>query len=120
MLFSGPDGIITGTSDRFRAAVDDEEPDDADRLRGNLQRTKLLEFLGEADEVTRSATDRKHRHIVSRATLGPVCTLLIEFDSGEVLQVMPDGSRMEDWRLIAVVRPDDKHLVVEGGKAEFQ
>jgi hypothetical protein len=114
----GPNGAITGYSDRFDAVQEESEIDPDHLGRGNLQRARLLELLGEFDAETNSAVDPAGRHIVVAADIGICASLDIVFSNGNRLQVFPDSSGLEDWRFFDCQDQNAPHLVVLGGRIE--
>jgi len=111
-------GFVTGTGDRFMAAVDGFEINWDDQRAGNLQRLRLCELLGGFDEMTRSAINPEKRLIVTAVTSDQYAGLDIHFDGDVRLQVFADRSSEENWRFLST-HDSGQHLVVEGACLEW-
>jgi hypothetical protein len=115
----GPDGIITGSSDRNEPPANDEEIDRNDARAGSLQEVRLAALFATYDPETRSHVNATENLVVVAVTadrFGGVDILLM----GDVrLQVFPDGSLGEDWRFLDA-SGGKPHFVAEAGKFTFE
>jgi hypothetical protein len=106
--------VVTGTSDRFtepdeRAGSADDAPQS-----GNLQRVRIAALLKEYDKSTASYVNAAGGLVVVSVSADKYGGADLFLSGGYRLQIFPDGSREEDWRLLQV---GGKHLVIEGGQA---
>jgi hypothetical protein len=114
----GENGIVTGLMDRFEGRQPEEDPVDDDAKTGNLQRVRLLDFMGGFDEETRSHVDLAGQRIVTAIKADNHGSLEIAFNDETLLQLFPSSSSSEDWRFFATAPEDSEHFVIVGGKIE--
>ncbi len=108
------EGVLTGASDRFAPPSEGAEVNDEDKRSGNLQRVRIQSLLNGYDSSTKSyvnATDNLVVISVSSDKWGGADLLL---SGGYRLQIFPDSSLDEDWRVIETGGP---HIVIEAGRA---
>jgi len=108
-------GIVTGRYDVFEPPRDDAEIDEDDQRDGNLQCVRIGNLLKGYDETTRShinSTDSLFVEAVAASRYGDID---IHLSGGYRLQILPAGSKAEDWRFFEM---DGPHFVVSGGRVE--
>lgn len=110
----GADGPITGQSDRFEPPFAGADINHDDTRAGTLQEVCLAELLKGFDEATRSHVNRTNGLVVVSASSNRYGDLEIAFSGDIRLQLFPDGSTEEQWRLFATEK-DAPHFVFEGG-----
>jgi hypothetical protein len=104
--------IVTGSADLYRPrAASEAEPENP---REGLQEHLLEEIFTEHDEATHSLTDTTRTMIVQSVSADDHGGLEIMFSGDLRLQIFPNGSGGEDWRLLGLDNPD-RHFVVSGG-----
>jgi hypothetical protein len=106
----GPRGVVTGRSDLWepllgpRRAGWDYERD------GNVLDDRLWRLLGGYDKRTRSAVNDSSRLTVESVAADAVGGAAIRMSGGYHLELFPEASRGEEWRLF--VPGSDHHFVV--------
>jgi hypothetical protein len=111
----GREGIVTGSYDYYEPVDADKEVDLNDRQAGNLQRKRLGDLLRKYDASTRSWVNDTG-HLVVEAVSADDCGGFELMLSGDFrLQIVPCGTRGEDWRFFAP-GIEEHHLVIEGGR----
>lgn len=108
-----PSGIVTGSGDRHEPPVPEEVVIEENWCRGDLQSKKLSELLGGSDPETRSILNVGALLLVQAVDADKDGEIEIALSGGYKLQVFPDGSSYEAWRLFV---PGDKttHFVFPG------
>ncbi|TCM53251.1 hypothetical protein C8J36_107214 [Rhizobium sp. PP-F2F-G48] len=107
------DTVYTGTSDRLIGPADGKEVDNGDPRSGSLQDVKLASLLGGYDEKTRSFLNTSEQLIVTSVNVDSFGGADLLLSGDYRLQIFPDGSCEEDWRLVEM---KGRHLVIEGGR----
>jgi len=102
---TGPLGIVTGSSDRHESPMPGESVDEEDWAGGDLQAKKLSELFGGSDLETRSIVNIGSLLIVEAVNLDKYGGIELILSGGYSLQIFPDGSGQEAWRLFI---PGDK------------
>lgn len=102
---TGPLGIVTGSADRHEAPVPDEAVSEENWCGGDLQSKKLSELLGGSDPETRSILNVGTLLLVQAVDADKDGEIELALSGGYSLQIFPDGSRHEAWRLFV---PGDK------------
>ncbi len=110
----GAEGIVTGLMDHYEPTEIDGEVALEDGRYGNLQRARLGGLLGSYDEGTRSWVNGTGHLIVEEVLTYDLGGFELVLSGGFRLQVLPCGSRGEDWRFFAP--GSDDHLVIDGGR----
>lgn len=108
-------GIVTGHYDIFEPPRDDAEIDEDDQRAGNLQRVRISDLLKGYDEATRSPVNTTGDLMVQAVTASPYGDVDIRLSGGYCLQILPVGSKTEDWRFFEIGGP---HFIVSGGRVE--
>jgi hypothetical protein len=111
----GPEGLITGSSDRHVSPQEGVEIDYDDPRAGTLQEVRLAALLGGYDEETKSHLNTNGSLIVMSVAADQYSSADIAFSEGIRLQLFPDGSIEEDWRFFKTNR-EGVHFVIEGGR----
>ena len=96
---------MTGSSDRYEPPGDEKNFDEKDWLNGNLQARKLLELLGGSDAHTHGIMNTGQELIVTAVSAHECGAIDISLSDHYSLQVFPDGSSVDEWRLFV---PGDK------------
>lgn len=105
--------VITGSADRFSPRGEEVEVDDEDPQSGNLQQVRIGALLKGYDSATRSHINATDLLVVMSVTSDPFGGADLLLSGGYRLQIFPNCSQDEDWRIIEV---GGRHVVVEGGK----
>jgi hypothetical protein len=105
--------VITGSADRFSPPSEGQEVNDGDPQSGNLQYVRIGALFKGYDSATRSHVNATDLLVVISVTSDPFGGADLLLSGGYRLQIFPDCSQGEDWRLIEV---GGRHIVVEGGK----
>jgi hypothetical protein len=92
-------GIVTGSSDRHEGTGPDELRDEEDWMGGNLQVKKLSELFGGSDPATGAIVNVRSLLVVQAVKADSHGGIELILSSGYSLQVFPDGSHPEAWRL---------------------
>lgn len=111
----GSEGIVTGSTDYYEPAEEDQEVDLKDVQAGNRQRKHLTGLLGGYDSNTRSLVNNSDRFVVEGVLVDDCNGLDLTLSGGFHLQIFPCGSIGEDWRFFAP-GTDDDHVVVDAGR----
>ena len=102
--------ILTGLGDYFWAEDEDEDVDLDNYKAGNLQRVRLQTLFQTYDPGTRSLVNLSDSMIVLSVNADPLGGFDIELSGDIRLQVFPDGSRAENWRVFPK-RSGEPHFV---------
>ena len=96
---TGPDGIVTGTDDRYLNPDDPAEPYDTEKYDsgGDLQAKKLADLFSKPEPV------------ITAIDVDACGGITLQMSGGYVLQVLPTTLVQESWRLLG--NPDDEHFV---------
>ncbi|MDK4735861.1 hypothetical protein [Rhizobium sp. CNPSo 3490] len=92
--------VVTGTSDRFVEPTDGSEIDDDDPRTGNLQLIKIASLLKAYDEATYSFVNATEQLVVVSVTADNYGGADLLLSDDYRLQIFPDGSLEENWRLV--------------------
>jgi hypothetical protein len=106
------DEIITGLGDWYQPKNEDEDLDSWDPcLGGSVQELQLRTLLACSKEESRSVVNKTNRYVVTSVKGDDVGGCQIAFSEDLLLEVFPNASVGEAWRLL---RPDsdDPHFVV--------
>ena len=85
---------------------------------GNLQDTRIAEWLGHHEERMGSRPPQGNRPVVVAARATRFGGAEIDFSDGYRLALFPDGSVGEFWRLFRPAEKTDPHFVVAAGRVE--
>jgi hypothetical protein len=97
----GTSGIATGKSDRYTWDGPDIEPEDWSYEDGqSLQTAKLDALLGPRQRDDRAYFYNSGLIIEASAVDPSTGDLIVQFGRGLALQVFPDGTAHEQWRLL--------------------
>ncbi len=105
--------VLTGSGASYAPPFEGVEIDDEDKRSGNLQRVRLNSLLEGFDAATQSHINMTSDLVVQTASADRFGSIEIGLSGGYTLQVFPDGSVGEEWRLI---QTGGAHLVFEDGK----
>jgi hypothetical protein len=111
----GSEGILTGSVDYYEPAEADNEVDLNDRQAGNLQRKRLGDLLKKYDPNTRSWINDTGHLVVEGVSADDFGGFELTLSGDFRLQILPCGSRGEDWRFFAPGSEED-HLVIDSGR----
>jgi hypothetical protein len=103
-------GIVTGSADYYEPAVEGGEMNLNDGESGNLQRRNLRELFQYYDAETRSLVNNSDSLMVISVESDCFGRLDLKLSGGVDLQVFPDGTRGEQWRLFLPGDPES-HFV---------
>jgi hypothetical protein len=108
--------VVTGTSDRFIEPTEGTAVNDDDPKSGNLQLIKIASLLKGYDAETNSFVNATQQLIVIAVKTDNYSGADLLLSGGYRLQIFPDGSLGEDWRLVEF---QGRHVVIEGGHVQF-
>jgi hypothetical protein len=109
------DCIITGSSDYYEPTASDRDIDELDGSAGTLQDKRFGDLLKNYDADTNSWVNGTDELVVQSISADKFCGLDMALSGGFRLQIVPCGSRGEDWRFF-VPGTEGTHLVIEGGQ----
>ncbi len=113
----GREGIVTGSADYYEPVEAGAEVDVNDSDARNLQQERLGALLRSYDKSTRSLVNSTAQLMVQSVLVDDFGGFELELSGGFRLQVLPDGSREENWRFFAP-GSEDGHMVISGGEAK--
>lgn len=112
---AGPNGIITGSADRYEPVQPNGSVDEADWVAGNLQSQRLAKLFGGQDPQTRSIVNVTELLRVTEVRCGLFGAFDLTLSGGHSLEVLPDSARDEAWRLFAPDGDSDHYVFGAGG-----